>query len=224
MDFGSLAQLQSTFSSAAMGMINSGWVWLVSDENGHMEIVGTFGAGTLLVRSRKHMLTDEKSPILGEPLTSRYKGPLTRVPENGTSPSAPGPSTPPSRASPPASHDHPSATSPTSGLHKSAPGLSPSTPSRALHASPLASQSDIAPNIYAKPPKTVTSQASTSPVPDFDGMGDILTPLLCVSVQEHAWVGAGYGVWGKEEYLKRFWTVVNWERVGKAFDKARTYR
>ena len=51
-------------------------------------------------------------------------------------------------------------------------------------------------------------------------IGAILFPLLCVSVHEHAWVGAGYGVWGKEEYIKRFWSVVNWGHVSELFGKA----
>ena len=216
--FGSLAQLQSTFSSAAMGMINSGWVWLVSDENGEMEIVGTFGAGTLLVRSRNHMLTDEKTPILGEPLRSRYRGPLTR-PEDEPTPNRP---TRPTRTTPTLSHNHPSATAPASGMHKSMPGP-PSPQSRELHASPAAFQLDYTPNIYSDP-KTISNSAGVVVEKDFDDVGDILTPLLCVSVQEHAWVGAGYGVWGKEESLKRVWTVVDWERVGRAYDKASSYR
>jgi Fe-Mn family superoxide dismutase len=36
-------------------------------------------------------------------------------------------------------------------------------------------------------------------------------------VHEHAWLSAGYGIWGKEEYLKRFWTVLDWKKVSDAF-------
>jgi len=43
--------------------------------------------------------------------------------------------------------------------------------------------------------------------------GEYLNPLLCISVHEHAWMSSGYGVWGKEEYIKKFWTAVDWERV-----------
>lgn len=45
------------------------------------------------------------------------------------------------------------------------------------------------------------------------GYGDKLTPLFCLSVHEHAWLH-DYGVWGKEEYLKNFWNVLDWGRVG----------
>lgn len=49
-------------------------------------------------------------------------------------------------------------------------------------------------------------------------VGQNLIPLLCISVHEHAWI-TDYGVWGKEEYLKRFWGAVNWEKVHILFSK-----
>jgi len=52
-----------------------------------------------------------------------------------------------------------------------------------------------------------------------ENTGEILYPLFCVSLHEHAWVGAGYGVWGKEEYIKRFWTALDWDVVSKTYDK-----
>lgn len=47
--------------------------------------------------------------------------------------------------------------------------------------------------------------------------GDDLSPLMCISVHEHAWMSAGLGVWGKEEYLKRFWSVVDWRKVSDVY-------
>jgi len=47
--------------------------------------------------------------------------------------------------------------------------------------------------------------------------GDDLSPLMCLSVHEHAWMSAGLGVWGKEEYLRRFWSVVNWRKVSDVY-------
>jgi len=38
-------------------------------------------------------------------------------------------------------------------------------------------------------------------------------------------MSAGYGVWGKEEYLKRFWTVLDWMKVSHVYnDKVRTVK
>ena len=47
--------------------------------------------------------------------------------------------------------------------------------------------------------------------------GDDLSPLMYFSVHEHAWMSAGLGVWGKEEYLKRFWSVVDWRKVSNVY-------
>ncbi|KDN53079.1 manganese and iron superoxide dismutase [Tilletiaria anomala UBC 951] len=54
-DFDSLPAFKSAFSAAAMGMVSSGWVWLVRDQTGRLGIVPTFGAGTVLVQDRLQM-------------------------------------------------------------------------------------------------------------------------------------------------------------------------
>lgn len=53
-------------------------------------------------------------------------------------------------------------------------------------------------------------------------VGEVLYPLFCISVHEHAWMAAGYGVWGKEEWLKKFWTVLDWGKVSQAYGKIYT--
>lgn len=45
----------------------------------------------------------------------------------------------------------------------------------------------------------------------------ILYPLFCVPVREHAWISAGYGVFGQEQWLKQFWTVLDWEKVSTRY-------
>ncbi|KAG8802950.1 hypothetical protein FRC17_006306 [Serendipita sp. 399] len=45
------------------------------------------------------------------------------------------------------------------------------------------------------------------------GVEDDMCPLMCISVHEHMWMAGGYGVWGKEEYLRRLWPVVNWKKI-----------
>jgi superoxide dismutase, Fe-Mn family len=52
---------------------------------------------------------------------------------------------------------------------------------------------------------------------DIVGLGEMLCPLFCVSVHEHAWMSAGYGVWGKEEWLKKFWSVLDWDKVSTTY-------
>lgn len=51
--FGSLPQFKLAVSAAAMGMVSSGWVWVVKDEHGRLGIVPTYGAGTVLVQQRR---------------------------------------------------------------------------------------------------------------------------------------------------------------------------
>ncbi|KAG9102508.1 hypothetical protein FRC06_001921 [Ceratobasidium sp. 370] len=59
---------------------------------------------------------------------------------------------------------------------------------------------------------------SSSLIIDFTKIGSVLNPLFCISVNEHAWVSSGYGVWGKEEYLRKFWSVLNWAKVSTTRD------
>ncbi|HEY8395528.1 MAG TPA: superoxide dismutase, partial [Bacilli bacterium] len=39
--FGSFENFKETFKKAALGRFGSGWVWLVSDENGNLKIIST---------------------------------------------------------------------------------------------------------------------------------------------------------------------------------------
>ncbi|UZJ54157.1 hypothetical protein CBS101457_003477 [Exobasidium rhododendri] len=50
-----------------------------------------------------------------------------------------------------------------------------------------------------------------------EGAGEELFPLLCVSVHERDWL-PDYGMWGKEEYLMRFWECVDWARVNHLWE------
>ncbi|KAH9853897.1 Manganese/iron superoxide dismutase [Lenzites betulinus] len=99
----------------------------------------------------------------------------------------------------------PSASSPLSGMSLNPPPLNPHTPSRSMSRLP-------------EPKGLHSLEASQDEIP-LKGLGKVVHPLLCLSVHEHAWVDAGYGVWGKEEYLKRFWTVTNWANASKILDK-----
>lgn len=68
-----------------------------------------------------------------------------------------------------------------------------------------------------------TSAALRSVVNDrHESMGEELFPLLCVSVHERDWL-PDYGMWGKEEYLMRFWECVDWARVQRLNATYRVY-
>lgn len=37
-------------------------------------------------------------------------------------------------------------------------------------------------------------------------------------MHEHCWL-PDYGVWGQEEYLARFWNVLDWSAVGGLYER-----
>ncbi|KAI0334885.1 manganese and iron superoxide dismutase [Cubamyces sp. BRFM 1775] len=187
--WGSLAHFQSSFSAAVLGMFSSGWVWLVTDKNGMLGIVPTFGTGTLLVRSGKPSETFlEWQRLAGEAVVPFSEHEL--LPPSSSSPSSGSPPPPPP-------------TSPASGLSHTAPPVNPHQPARSMS------------RYTGRSANLEGAEKSLDP----ERIGEVLYPLLCVSVHEHAWVGAGYGVWGKEEYMKRFWTVVDWHKVNSMYTK-----
>lgn len=180
-------------------MFSSGWMWLVTDRDAQLAIVPTFGAGTLLVQS------SASSPALEEWVHAVGQPTLTLIEQGGQAPSFTTPSDP--HVAPSSSSTPPLASSPLSGaLLGGLPPIDPHTPARTMSTH------------YPTPRNTHATRADPSRL-DPKKLGATLYPLLCVSVHVHAWVSAGYGVWGKEEYMKRFWTVVDWAKVDRIFNK-----
>jgi len=190
-EHGNIQQLKSNFSAAALGLSSSGWVWFVTDGQGKTAVLPTFGAGTLLVRSRMHV-----APELGKVTSGRQSPPHSSYPSPILGPS------------------------PTPGLSHSLPINSNPNSSRFFHSSiPLPFD-----DLRAKPPGIYSAQTNQDILPnsnhtDLVNLGDTLYPLFCLSVYEHAWMSAGYGVWGKEEWVKKFWTVVDWGKVSANYAK-----
>jgi Fe-Mn family superoxide dismutase len=205
---GSVVQLKSKFSATVMGMSSSGYVWFVTDQSGVTAVIPTYGSGTLLARSRMQQ-TPVEGLVLGESI--KVKRGLTK-------------STVLSNSNPSASTTSDlAATSPTSGLSHSSPPLKPSSPSRAFYATPTSSTnysvSSIPSSIYSNPSAIGTQGYSEGFRFDLTTLGETLYPLFCIGVHERAWLTAGYGVWGKEEWLKQFWTVLDWRKVSDAYTK-----
>ncbi|KAI0922028.1 hypothetical protein AcW2_006839 [Taiwanofungus camphoratus] len=201
-DYGSLEHFKSSFSAAVLGMFSSGWMWFVCDQTGALGIYPTFGPGTLLVRSRVPKIFSDWHAVLGEQVMK---------PEQTDAQSAHNVS-----SSSTASSNPVAPTSPASGLSHAPPPLHTPTPSRTFSSSLSTSRGFFVPR-----PSNIYDRNSWQPEHSNDPsrIGEVLYPLFCVSVHEHAWVGAGYGVWGKEEYMKRFWSVLDWDLVNKTYSK-----
>ncbi|KAG7096622.1 hypothetical protein E1B28_004039 [Marasmius oreades] len=233
---GSLAQLKSTFSSAALGMFTSGHVWLVTDAGGNIAVLPTFGPGTMLVRSRTYMAPTFDSELgldmlqslrgqnirPGDPYakefvdemkhfegasaeesssTSPTPTPTQKQPLPGVTPSSPASGVSPTSSGPGSQPPH------TRSFHSTLSAHLPPPP-------PSGGEYEQA-GLYGGDPTTPTRGFKRT---ELYLMGEKLYPLLCLSVHEHAWMSAGYGVWGKEEWVKRFWAVVDWEKVSRNYE------
>ncbi|KAL5527537.1 hypothetical protein ACEPAG_6338 [Sanghuangporus baumii] len=190
--------LKERFVASASGMVSSGWLWLVTDLQGGLAVVPTFGAGTLLVRSRQHWKHVEQETVARQSLLS---APFKDLPSNpGVSPQAQG---------------GPSPSSPVSGIKTTPHKLNPNTPARSMAYSAYGATGNANPSVR-------DSDFSTSGESD-RGMahqrGSRLYPLFALSLFEHTWLSAGLGVWGKEEYVRRFFDVVDWKRAGEIYSK-----
>ncbi|KAJ7162590.1 manganese superoxide dismutase [Mycena crocata] len=207
-EHGGLEQLKSSVSAAAMGMFTSGCVWFVCDRNGNTGILPTLGPGTLLVRSRTYMAQLHPAGLYHKlPLSpfawDRDMEYIAKYMEDAWKPEG-----------------------------EKLPELSPKSISKMLGSAndtPLHARSmhtsarrSVESKYDARPDGFYTTR-SAAPKTKTDTLnaGEVLYPLFCISLQEHAWITAGFGVWGKEAWLREFWNVLNWRQVSEAYEKIR---
>jgi len=195
--YGDLPKLKSSFSAAALGMFSNGWVWFVTDTGGELGVLPTFGPSTLLIRSRQNM-NYANGRVLGEDDV-----------EDQTPPPLPASSSSPYSKTPPPPSLMPSSAG-LGSLRPTAPPLN-----RSIHSV----MDTAASGIYDSPNITETTRPVTAS-DRLQNVGSVIYPLFCIPVYEHAWMSAGFGVWGKEDWLKEFWTVLDWEKVSKAYEHA----
>jgi len=203
---GDFPQLKSTFSSAALGMFTNGWVWLVTDTKGRLGVLPTFGPSTLLIRSRMNMgrqtsIFREESRIPEPPPPSSFGAGMSALGsvQNKLSLGA-------------------NPTSPVSGasFQRPATDSTPLDPHARSYTNSASELTEMLHKSRVVPDKSLSSM----PVAELLTVGDTLYPLLCLPTYEHAWMSAGFGVWGKEEWIKEFWSVVDWQKVSSLYASA----
>jgi len=179
--FGSFTQFKHAFSSSALGMSGSGYMWLVMDNHRQLGIVGTYGAGTILVQSRRQR---------GE-----YN---TQLPQDFSSSE---------------STDSPSRPEEEETSFIPLDPFSSFSPSRKTETSATQTR-------FQSPRDTIaTLRSTTNEVPKGSkGITNEIHPLFCVSMHEHCWLG-DYGVWGQEDYLANFWSVLDWRNIGNVHSR-----
>ena len=211
---GSLQDLKTYMTAAAIGMLSSsGFVWLVTDSLGRLGVIATYGAGTLLVNERRQIYSPKGKELGGEYVLAEKATPQKTQTQTG------------STTSPASGLSHPPTAAPIP------PGSRPLSTSMTVRgpeddvARPASVWSSHAPagtdghgygNGYAR---GIADDLGAVPeqLTSLDTLGDTLYPLFCVSVHEHAWMAAGYGVWGKETYFERFWSCLNWAAVRDSY-------
>jgi len=234
---GTLAQLKSAVSAAAMGMFTNGNIWFVTDAAGNTGVLPTFGPGTLLIRSRSYIGHASWYDTLEQAIFTT-PGEAHFDPSLAVDPLDPNPkptSTPPG-ASP---------QSPTSGVRGTLDGELPKglRGLRFMHTSAVRRQQKFNNEVeevediigeegrayidedlsHQEAVADAVGELEQEPMEPMSkgqaiNSGDVIYPLFCLPVYEHAWMAAGYGVWGKEEWLKKFWTVLDWQKISARYE------
>lgn len=199
-EWGSVVQFKHAFSSSAQGMAGSGYLWMVMDDKGRLGIVGTYGAGTVLVQERQQ------------------RGGFSELPQTDT--------TWPSRPSPQSveeSDEDPVFSEDRRTLHDSRSSTIPPPPLFSSSHRPAAPSADtpiLTPLTPLSRSLSISSTLRAPPEPAhrIKFPEREIHPLFAISLHEHAYLH-DYGVWGKEAYLENFWKVLDWKAIGNVYEK-----
>lgn len=210
-DFGSTEAFALALQDAVADMPTPGYVWLVQELLGHqhkLAIKTTLGSGTILIPARQQgeqslAFEEEKVVDLPELPEERPMGvPGGRKAEPSVEK--------PWEATP--SESESTFVPPFSSEFDSGRPSRPST-SSASDSSPTSSSSSTS------SPSDPTSTSSSKPVSSSSSVDpsghvwrQILQPLACLSVHEHAYL-QDYGFGGKEEYARAWLAAVDWNKV-----------
>jgi len=214
-NYGSLSQFKQAFQASALGMTGSGWLWLVMDDKGLLGIVGTYGAGTVLVQARQQRGDFSELPQQTT-LTDQSIENMKKSSQDGRSTSRTQPANP-SSDSLLQTGDHRSALD--NLLEKAAQGTREPSLNPALKLADLGKQPSSTPSSSSTKDNLLNQALGKSSFSSSSFKTETtFHPLFALSIHEHAWI-QDYGIWGKEEYVKNFWKVLDWEKVGSVYTK-----
>lgn len=189
-----------------MGMFGTGYVWLVMDGVDNLAVVGTYGAGTVLVQgSVQPAKARELDAIAGveTPVAPESSAEEAEYPEEE------------------GEQDVNAIRSRFSGL-SSVLGRRGFSTSSIVKADKIPERQSTS-GTYATFLSGMGDNARASveaPRAALDRFKSI-HPLLCLSLHPHVYI-PDYGIWGKEEYIRNFWGNVDWELVYQRYQKVQT--
>ncbi|CEQ39646.1 SPOSA6832_01205, partial [Sporobolomyces salmonicolor] len=189
---GSFPSLVSHFSAHVAGLHPSSgaYIWLVTDPNGNLGVIGTYAGGTILVNERRQMgygsYANKDVKVLGEEIEVADEAATLSASEEGAAATGAAPT--------------------------QWETISPSATPRSSNAKPNNLLSSATPS-----PRSVFASSLSSHNDPRASIGRALHPLVCVSTHPHCYLG-DYGLWGREEYVRKWWGAVDWSKVEEAFD------
>lgn len=207
------------FSSYANGMFGTGYVWLVMDEEDNLAVLGTYGAGTILVQGQMNrapelepfVAVDASGADIAESLSpqaaSRSQSSAAKMApvEDLADPSGSG-----AESSSAAGRPQQSRRTDTPPAHTQQSTID--TPRRASTMAKAAWEDKDNPKFdYA------SSSLSTRPGRTNNMRFANVHPLMCLSLHPHVYI-PDYGIMGKEKYIEAFWHNLDWDRVNTRYD------
>lgn len=193
---GSFAGLVSHMSAHVAGLhpASGAYVWLVTDPSGNLGVVGTYAGGTVLVKERHQMghgaYAGRDLRVLGE-----------RVEVEGGEGAAPATASAGESSSS-------GAAEPSAWEAVSSPAARSNNKGASSSAATLLSEGALSPSSILSAGLSAHHGARVA---------QSLHPLACISVHPHCYLG-DYGLWGRDEYVRKWWAAVDWKKVEDAFD------
>ncbi|GAA5864160.1 hypothetical protein JCM3774_001238, partial [Rhodotorula dairenensis] len=195
---GSFPALVSHFSAHVAGLHPSSgaYVWLVTDPSGNLGVVGTYAGGTVLVKERAQTgfgsYAGKDLRVLGEQVQVVPEAEQQQQQEQ----------------------EAPAAPSNSSSTWQT---VTPARPQQQQQqqsggSDPLNGGLDVSSSAHE-----IMSASRPSSAALAAAVGANLHPLACISVHPHCYL-EDYGLWGRDEYVRKWWHAVDWSRVEQAYD------